>query len=74
MTSYLLKNGEVLCDLRQSEESPLPTLQEGCWHACTVIAPNRVEARPPISSALRSKEHQRFHSNSRAAAWVPTVG
>ena len=46
MTSHLLKNGEVLCDLIPSFKHPMPTVREHCWHDCSVLATNRVEARP----------------------------
>lgn len=46
MTSHLLKNGEVHCDIISSQDHPLPKVQEHCWHDCTLVTVQRIEARP----------------------------
>jgi len=46
MAPYLMKNGEVHCSVLPSTEHPLPSVRENCWHDCTVVTSNRIEARP----------------------------
>jgi hypothetical protein len=46
MASYLMKNGEVLCDLIPSDIHRLPAKQEDGWHDCTVVTDKRVVLNP----------------------------
>jgi len=46
MASYLLKNGEVLCDLIPSDMHHLPVRRDGRWHDCTVVTEVQVELDP----------------------------
>jgi len=46
MASYLLKNGEVLCEFLPSPGRPFPMEREDCWHDCMVVTTVRVIARP----------------------------
>jgi len=56
MTSHLLKNGAVLCDLILSDEQSFPATRERRWQCCSVMAPVRVVAGPTDLFAIAINE------------------
>jgi len=74
MSSYLKKNGEVLCYLVNSScINQLPTQPEKRWHSCTITTTQRVTAGPNdefrIVTAKRELPFSVSHCHVAVEGW-----